>query len=287
MWPGEVDFLFKILNKNNDDIRLVGGCTRDFLLNRRIADYDFATKHRPDSIVKILEENEIKYHSAGIKYGAVTAIIDNKTFEITTLRSDLNQRGRDTDVEFVDSYEIDAQRRDLTFNALYMDSNGKIYDYCGGKSDLKKGIVRFIGDPVRKIKEDNLRILRFFRFYTYGAYSFDFQSLQACKDYAYLVENLSAERITQEFFKILKSNYPVKVLKIMDRCGVLRYILGNNDDINFDNLEVFYSEGRNKNPEQNYLAAMALILLANRDLKPRLILKKSEKFFLKTVKITI
>jgi tRNA nucleotidyltransferase/poly(A) polymerase len=280
VWSEEVAFLFKIFNERRDYIRLVGGCVRDFLLNKKINDYDFATKYTPAEVIKILEKNNIKHYDIGIKYGTVTTIMDNKKFEITTLRSDINQKGRDTDVEFVKEYEIDAKRRDFTFNALYMDNDKKIYDYFGGIGDLKKGIIRFIGDPKDRILEDNLRILRFFRFFCYNSYCFDFKSLEACKSYSYLIINLSIERISQEFFKILNANYPVKTLKIMNKYGVLKNILTNCENMDFGGLEIFYSLKKYLDFEYNHMFVLALILSKNRDIRCNLNFKREEKQFL-------
>ncbi|MDR2760593.1 MAG: CCA tRNA nucleotidyltransferase, partial [Rickettsiales bacterium] len=136
----EVKFLFDIFNvKSSDDIRLTGGAVRDYLLGKNADDYDFATKHKPETSVKILEKNGIKYRVGGIKYGVITVLLNGKNCEIATLRRDFNQRGRSADVAFVEDYETDAQRRDFTFNALYMDAKGKIYDPCGGLKDLRSG----------------------------------------------------------------------------------------------------------------------------------------------------
>jgi tRNA nucleotidyltransferase/poly(A) polymerase len=285
MWTEEVDFLFKILNKKRDDIRLVGGCVRDLLLNKKINDYDFATKHTPNKVIEILQENNIKYKEIGVKYGTVTAIVKGKKFEITTLRNDINQRGRDTDVEFIQGYEGDASRRDFTFNALYLDSNFKIYDYFGGREDLKRGIIRFIKNPADRILEDSLRILRFFRFFCCYAHTPDFESFKACKKYVHFIKNLSTDRITHEFFKILGANYPVKTLKIMDKCGALGYILGGIEPMSFGNLEIFYSIKKYLDFEYDPIFGLALILSKNNeDIRLNLTLKRSEKRFLTLVK---
>ena len=141
--PKEVIKLFEIFEGN---IRLVGGCVRDLILERQIHDYDFATKALPDDIIKILKKNNIQAIPTGIKFGTITAVINGNNFEITTLRKDQNQDGRHCDVEFVDDYFFDAARRDFTMNALYLDEKGVIYDYFGGIADIKSKKVKFIGD---------------------------------------------------------------------------------------------------------------------------------------------
>jgi poly(A) polymerase len=279
-FPREVKFLFSIFNTNSlDDIRLVGGAVRDYLLGRRVGDYDFATKHRPETIIKILEKNKIKYHTIGLKYGTVTALLSEKGYEITTLRKDINQRGRDTDVAFVEDYKVDAHRRDFTFNALYMDNIGKIYDYCGGLGDLRNGYLKFIGNPEERIREDKLRILRFFRFFCTTASFLDHDSLSNIKKYGYLVGHLSPTRITQEFFKILGSNYPVGALKIMEKCSILEKIFPQAKKFDYKNLEIFYSTRKilNLYLEEERARALSIFLPDGGVKNCNLILGRKEK----------
>lgn len=205
-FPKEIKLLFKIFNQNNqDNLRLVGGAIRNKLMNKKINDYDFATKFNPREIIVILNQNNIKYLTIGEKHGTITAIINNKKFEITTLRLDTEPDGRHSVVEFIDSYQDDAKRRDLTFNALYLDYQKNLYDYFNGITDLKKKMVKFIGEPEKRIQEDCLRILRFFRFFSNYGIFLDYKSLEGCKKYKENLRQLSKERIKHEFYQILVS----------------------------------------------------------------------------------
>ena len=159
--PPEVLKIFTIFGEN---IRLVGGAVRDLILEKKVNDYDFACKFLPDEIQKILKAHNIKSIPTGLKYGTITAVINNKNFQITTLRKDENQKGRACDVNFVEDFFEDAKRRDFTINALYLDYRGEIHDYFNGLDDLQNRKVRFILDAKTRIQEDYLRILRFLRF---------------------------------------------------------------------------------------------------------------------------
>lgn len=278
----ELKILFNVLNKK-DELRLVGGCVRNFLLNKPINDYDLATKHQPKTTMKLLKENGITVIPTGIKHGTITAVINGINFEITTLRKDVDTDGRHSFVEFIDSYLEDAKRRDLTFNALYLDYNGKIFDYLDGLNDLKKGIVKFIGNAENRVKEDYLRILRFFRFYSNYGKILDKNSLEACVKYKNYIKKLSRERIKEEFFKILNSEKFLEVLNLMKEFGFLEYIFGSNN-INLDNLKNF-SKIKNIYNFVN-IFPLLLILSTNRnitDFKKIFILTKKENFFLQTV----
>jgi len=198
-----------------DNIRLVGGCVRDLLLKKSVHDYDFATNFLPQEVISILKQHKIKAILTGEKFGTITAVINNKNFEITTLRKDSKTDGRHAEVEFVDDYFEDAKRRDFTINALYLDKNGNIHDYFGGLQDLNLRKLRFIGDANLRINEDYLRILRFFRFSLQYADKFDKIALEACVKNQKYLRNLSRERIRQEFFKIVDSKEKLKIIKIL------------------------------------------------------------------------
>lgn len=210
--PLEVFTIFKIFS---DKIRLVGGSVRDLLIEKKVIDYDFACELLPNDIIKILKKNKIKAIPTGVKYGTITAVINNKNFEITTLRSDKNQNGRYCDVDFISDYEQDALRRDFTINSLYLDELGVIHDYCNGFNDLKNNIVRFIGDSESRIKEDYLRILRFFRFSCRYSSSIDNSGLKACIKYKNNLTKISKERIRSELFKIIENENLDNLYKIL------------------------------------------------------------------------
>ena len=210
--PSEVKTLFKVFNS---EILLVGGCVRDFLLQKNVNDFDFCTKFLPDEIIKILTKNKIKAIPTGIKFGTITAVVNGKNFEITTLRKDHETDGRYCNPEFVDDYSLDAARRDFTINALYLDSAGLVYDYFDGISDLKNSEVKFIGDAKKRIEEDFLRILRFFRFSCRYAKGLDNEGLKACVDLKENLKNLSRERIRSEILKIIDDGNKTKVIAIL------------------------------------------------------------------------
>ena len=225
---------------HGDNLRIVGGAIRNFLLNKEISDFDLSTTFLPEQTIEILEQNNIKYFSTGICFGTVVAVINNKIFEITTTREDIKTDGRHAEVKFTQNFEIDAKRRDFTFNALYLDFHNNLFDYFNGIEDLMKGIVRFIGNAENRIQEDYLRILRFFRFYCYYGIVLDNQGLKYSIKYKDKLTTLSGERIKAEMFKILLSNYPIKTLHIMNQNGILQ-IITSIDDFNFNKIELLYS----------------------------------------------
>ena len=202
----------------------VGGCVRNALLGETVGDIDIATKLVPEEVVQRLEAAGIKNIPTGIEHGTITAIANGKSFEITTLRKDVETDGRRAVVAFSENWLDDAQRRDFTMNTLLADINGQIYDPLGrGLKDLQARRVIFVGDPVQRIAEDHLRILRFFRFYAlYAEGAPDEAALEACRNGAGKIPSLSRERITQEFFKILSVDDPVNILKIMFENNVLK-----------------------------------------------------------------
>lgn len=227
----QLKILFQIILANNGQLRLVGGCVRDFLSKHPIADIDLACNLLPEVTTKILVENRIKVVATGIKYGTVTAIVNDQHFQITTLRKDTKTFGRDCEVEFVDDFYLDALRRDFTINAMSIDFAGNLYDYFGGEGDLKNKIVRFIGDANTRINEDYLRILRFWRFSAYYGDDIDADGRMACVKYKNQLGKISKERIKDEFFKIL--NCPRRknlstVLQAMQDNGILPSIFNHD-----------------------------------------------------------
>ena len=282
IFTNELKYLFNILIKNGDEARLVGGCVRNFLLNKPINDYDIATQYLPEELENILKENNIQYFTTGKQFGTITAIVNNQHFEITTLRKDIKTDGRHAIVEFTKDYIEDAKRRDFTFNALYMDYEGKIYDYFNGISDLKNGIINFIGNSQDRIIEDILRVLRFFRFYSYYCLDMNNFDLQNCIKFKDKIKTLSKERISEEFYKILQSPYSIKVLSIMQNCSILQEILNIDIKLNFDNLYIFYSINKFIDFEYSYLFILCLILSKNQFDFDLLLTNKNKKY-IKTI----
>ena len=243
---------------HGDNLRIVGGAIRNFLLNKEISDFDLSTTFLPEQTIKILKQNNIKYFPIGIGFGTVVAVINNKMFEITTTREDIKTDGRHAEVKFTQNFEIDAKRRDFTFNALYLDFHNNLFDYFNGIEDLMKGIVRFIGNAENRIQEDYLRILRFFRFYCYYGIVLDNQGLKYSIKYKDKLTTLSGERIKAEMFKILLSDCPIKTLHIMNQNGILQ-IITSIDDFDFNKIELLYSI--KKYIKNNVSAELVLSLL--------------------------
>jgi len=176
--------IFSVLEHQDkiNKLMFVGGCVRKLLNRETVNDIDIATNLSPDELKNILRENNINFIETGITHGTITVVINKIKFEITTLRKDVSTDGRHANVEFISDWEMDAKRRDFTINAIYSDLKGEIYDPLDGLTDLKNGIVKFIGDPNERIKEDYLRILRYFRFYTqYSKHKHDIATIQSIK----------------------------------------------------------------------------------------------------------
>jgi poly(A) polymerase len=207
--------------------RYVGGAVRDSLLGLRLSDLDLATRLKPDEVVARLEAARIKAVPTGIEHGTITAVSDGHPFEITTLRRDVSTDGRRATVAFTDDWKEDAARRDFTINALSADPRtGEIFDYFGGLDDLEDRHIRFIGDPLKRIAEDHLRILRFFRFHArFGRGEPDAAALAACTARANDLMTLSRERVADELIKLLGMDDPLATVAIMIERGILKPVL--------------------------------------------------------------
>jgi poly(A) polymerase len=210
--------------------RFVGGCVRDAVLGRMIGDIDLAVTAPPQTVVRALEAAGLKAIPTGISHGTVTAVADGHAFELTTLRRDVETDGRRAVVAFTDDWLEDAGRRDFTFNALYADPDGTLYDPFDGRADLAAGRVRFIGDPDRRIDEDRLRVLRFFRFHAwYGRPPLDGAGFAACRRNARALGTLSAERVAKELLRLLAAPSPVDAVEAMAEAGALDHWLPEYD----------------------------------------------------------
>ena len=159
--------IFSAINSfnNESEIRYVGGCVRKILNDEKFDDIDLATNLNPQEIKAALEKNRINYFETGLEYGTITARIGEKNFEITSLRKDIKTDGRHALVEFTKDWKEDSLRRDFSINSIYSDADGNLFDPNDGVKDLAEGVVRFIGNPEKRIKEDYLRILRYLRFF--------------------------------------------------------------------------------------------------------------------------
>ena len=218
--------LFNIVETHGGVLRFVGGAVRDAIAGLKGFDLDLATDLSPDELVEICEENGIKTIPIGIKFGTLGVVIDNQVLEVTSLRKDIKTDGRHAEVVFTSDWEEDASRRDLTINAVYADEKGNVFDYYNGVDDLEKGIVRFIGNANQRIKEDYLRILRFFRFYSiFSKAPIDKKALQACRDNKEGLRQLSLERIRDELFKLFMTPKVIETINIMRENEIMSYVL--------------------------------------------------------------
>ena len=219
--------LLNALGADEGLTRYVGGAVRDELMHLPVSDLDLATRLKPDEVVERLEAAKIRPVPTGIDHGTVTAVSSGSAYEVTTLRRDVSTDGRRATVAFTDDWEEDAARRDFTINALSADpKTGEVFDYFGGKDDLIARRVRFIGEPLERIAEDHLRILRFFRFHArFGLGEPDGDGLRACAQRANDLMALSRERIADELLKLLAVDDPTPTVAVMLDHGVLRPVL--------------------------------------------------------------
>lgn len=237
--------LFDVLEVEGEETRVNGGAVRNSLLGEPIGDVDLSTTLEPEAVMEILKAAGVKAIATGLLHGTVTAVIDRQPFEITTLRRDIETDGRHAKVEFGRDWEEDARRRDLTMNALYCDRKGRVYDPLSGYDDLMARNVRFIGNAADRIEEDNLRILRFFRFFAqYGNGRPDGDGLKACARLKSGIEQLSAERVWMELKKILSVGDPSRALLWMRTTGVLNVALPESENWGIDFVsDIIAAEG--------------------------------------------
>ena len=220
------------LETQGSSVRFIGGCVRDAIALRPVTDIDIATPDRPETVMALLEVAGIKAIPTGLKHGTVTAVIDKAYFEITTLRRDVETDGRHATVDFTDDWIGDAKRRDFTINAMSASPDGAVFDPFNGISDLAHGRVRFIGIAHDRVKEDYLRILRFFRFHgLFGRGDMDPDATAACRAGAEKLQTLSSERIRDELLKILLVADPAEICAQMRGEQVLDQILPEAGDI--------------------------------------------------------
>lgn len=227
-WLNEADTraVMAALAAGGGTARFVGGCVRNALLGEKVADIDIATTETPEKAQALLEAKGIKVVPTGIAHGTVTAVTPTRHFEITTLRVDVATDGRRADVAFTGDWLEDAKRRDFTINALYCDADGALHDPLGGREDLKARRIRFIGDARQRIREDYLRILRFFRFHAwYGKGEPDAAGLRACAEEREGLRQLSGERIRDELLKIAKADAAGAAFRQMAASGILAIVL--------------------------------------------------------------
>ena len=210
----KVSEIFKVISNYNEssEIRYVGGCVRKILNNEKIDDIDLATNLKPNEVKECLQNNNIDFFETGIEHGTITARLDEKNFEITSLRKDILTDGRHAKVEFTNEWTEDALRRDFTINSIYADKEGNLFDPNDGVKDLERGKVEFIGDPEQRVKEDYLRILRYIRFFlNYSKQDHGLNVKKIIKQNISGVTKLSKERLIDELKKLVISNGFIKI----------------------------------------------------------------------------
>jgi len=214
------------------EVRFVGGAVRNTLLGEPVSEVDLATPLVPAEVAKRLAAAGIKAVPTGIEHGTITAVVDGKPYEVTTLRRDVETDGRRAVVAFTTDWAEDAQRRDFTMNALYASADGEVLDTVGGIADLNARRVRFVGDPVTRIREDFLRILRLFRFHAwYGTGEIDAAALAAATQEKHGIAKLSGERIAKEMLRLLQAGDPVPVVRAMAHASVLSEVLAGEPNL--------------------------------------------------------
>ncbi len=270
-----------LLNSDGGEARIVGGAVRNSLMGLDVADIDIATTLLPDAVVARAKAAGIKAVPTGIAHGTVTLVMDGKPFEVTTLRRDVETDGRHAEVAFSTDWQADAERRDLTINALYATASGEVIDLVGGLADIETKTIRFIGEPATRIAEDHLRILRFFRFFAfYGTGRPDAAGLRACAGARATLASLSAERIWSEMKKLLGAPDPGRALLWMRQISVLTDILPETEKWGIDAIPALVSTERALGWSPDPLLRLASIVPPDADrlakLAIRLRLSKAE-----------
>jgi poly(A) polymerase len=227
--------LLAILNQGGEEARIAGGAVRNALIGESISDVDIATTCLPGEVRKRAQVNGFKCVPTGIAHGTLTVIVEGVPYEVTTLRADVATDGRRAEVAFGRDWQTDAERRDFTVNGLYVDVNGNLTDLVGGIADINSRTIRFIGSAEKRIGEDHLRILRFFRFFAwYGSGRPDAEGLKACARMKGAIDKLSAERVWSEIKKLLSAPDPSRALLWMRQSGVLSAALPESEKWGID-----------------------------------------------------
>ena len=258
--------IFDSVNKFNlnSEIRYVGGCVRKIIQNEKVDDIDLATNLNPQQVCEALKNNSISFYETGIQHGTVTAVIDDYKFEITSLREDVKTYGRHAEVKFSNDWKKDALRRDFTINSIYADFEGHLFDPFNGKDDLKKGLVKFVGNPEQRIQEDYLRILRYLRFFlSYSNYKHDPTILRIIKKNLGGISNLSKERLLDELKKYIKSKVLTKLSKDKFSVELFEAIFPQIKNIKiFSNPNTF---AKSKIQEANFIFLLSLLIIDGSD----------------------
>ena len=266
------------------NIFFVGGAVRDHLQKKPLSEIDLAVKLDVNTVKKKLNNEAIPFLDLSKGHGTISLISTQNSIEITSMRIDKKTYGRKAEVEFVEDLFLDSCRRDFTVNSIYMNYNGAIYDPHKGINDLFNGRIKFIGSPVKRIQEDKLRILRYFRFLSYYGCSnsnLDKNSANASLKSFSLIKNISKERKSSEFYKLLMGKYAAEVLIFMIKHNVMQYILPSLQNIKKKNIKYF-----NNLKTEKSLRIAYLLILANFDpvnLREYLHFNKKEYLLIKNI----
>ena len=257
--------ILKILNKEKiNNAMLVGGCVRNFLNKQTIGDIDIATVFSPGEVIKKFSNSNFRIIKTGISHGTITLFKGGKNFEITTLRRDISTDGRHAKVLFTKDWKEDSERRDFTFNAIYLDQNGKLFDPQNGVKDLKEKKIRFIGDPQQRIQEDYLRILRFLRFsIEYQDFVIEDDVLKVIKKNLNGIANLSRERVYSELNKIINLDNLRDIFQSKDLYEILQIVFPEFRYL--DRLQGINHEIFNKYLKSDPHLILSLILIDDKD----------------------
>ena len=258
--------IFDAINSfsSESEIRYVGGCIRKIINQEKVDDIDLATNLEPNQVCEALRKHNVSYYETGIDYGTITAVKDNFKFEITSLRKDVFTDGRHAKVEFSKNWKEDASRRDFSINSIYSDKDGNLFDPYDGKKDLEKGIVNFIGNADKRIKEDYLRILRYIRFFTnYSKRSHDLETIRSLKMNIGGVAQISKERLLDELKKIVKVESLEKLSKNKLSTDLMLMIFPE-----LKNIKIFSrlnSDDKNLLKEKDFIFLLSLMIIDDTD----------------------
>ena len=237
--------LLAVLGARGEQARIAGGAVRNALIGEPVADVDIATTTLPSETLLRAGKAGLKAVPTGFEHGTVTVIAGGRPFEVTTLRADVQTDGRHAKVSFGRDWKADAERRDFTVNALYADADGSVIDLVGGLADIEARRLRFIGDPEQRIREDYLRILRFFRFFAwYGDGRPDAEGLKACARLKSGLDRLSAERVWAELKRLFCAPDPSRALLWMRQSGVLTQVLPESEKWGIDAIHALIKAGQ-------------------------------------------
>jgi len=261
-----VEKIFKSIESHSPEaeIRYVGGCVRKILNQEPTDDIDLATNLNPTQVKKALEDNQINFYETGVEHGTITAIIENETYEITSLRSDISTDGRHAKVEFTKDWLTDAERRDFTINSIYSDLNGNLFDPFDGSKDLENGKIVFVGDPEKRIKEDYLRILRYIRFFSkYSKISHNQNIIKLINKNIAGISKISSDRLLDEFKKIFKNQNLDKICNDGFSYETLKLIFPQFKKIDY--LKNLNNISRNKLHEIDFIFLISLMIIDETD----------------------